>query len=100
VGKVWARLQRTRPPSQLYGRYLWPNEIELNLVEGGTTFDQSPRELRTSSEVCSLVSIDLLGRTGLARLHLRVRFAVTDENANVKYGPGRASQDLWTGGNA
>jgi hypothetical protein len=54
----------------------------------------------TSSEVCSLVSIDLVGRTGLARLHLRVRFGVTDENANVKCGPGRASQDQWTGGNA
>jgi hypothetical protein len=54
----------------------------------------------TSSEVRSLVSIDLLGRTGLARLHLRVRFGVADENANVKCRPDRASQDLWTGGNA
>jgi hypothetical protein len=54
----------------------------------------------TSSEVRSLGSIDLLGRTGPARLHLRVRFGVTDENANVKCRPGRASQDLWTGGNA
>src|ERR1700682_370360 len=27
----------------------------------------------------SLASIDLLGRTGLARLHLRVRFEVADE---------------------
>jgi len=54
----------------------------------------------TSSEVRSLVSIDLLGRTGLARLHLRVRFGVADENANVKCWPGRASLDLWTGGSA
>jgi hypothetical protein len=54
----------------------------------------------TSSDVRCLVSVDLVGRTGLARLHLRVRFGVTDENANVKGRPGRASQDLWTGGNA
>ena len=33
----------------------------------------------TASEVRALVRIDLLGRTGLARLHLRVRFDVTDE---------------------
>ena len=52
----------------------------------------------TSSEVHSLVSIDLLGRTGRARLRLRVRFAVTDDSANVERWPGRAGLDLWKGG--
>ena len=53
-----------------------------------------------SSEVRSLVPIDLLGRIGLARLHLRVRFGVTDESANVKRRPCRARLDQWMGGNA
>jgi hypothetical protein len=53
-----------------------------------------------SAPVCSLVSIDLLGRTGLARLHLRVRFAVTDEMPTLSMGPVGPSQDLWTGGSA
>jgi hypothetical protein len=48
-----------------------------------------------SSEVRSLVRIDLLGRTGPARLHLRVRFGVTDEMPTLG-----VSLDLWTGGNA
>jgi hypothetical protein len=52
----------------------------------------------TSSEVHSLLSIDLLGRTGRARLRLRVRFAVTDDSANVERWPARAGLDLWKGG--
>ena len=39
-----------------------------------------------SSEVRSLVRIDLSGRTGLARLHLRVRFGVTDEVRTLSVG--------------
>ena len=53
-----------------------------------------------SSDVYYLAPIDLVGRIGLARLHLRVRFGVTDESANVKRRPCRARLDLWTGGNA
>jgi hypothetical protein len=53
-----------------------------------------------SSDVYSLAPIDLVGRTSPARLHLRVRFGVTDESANVKRRPCRARPDLWTGGNA
>ena len=48
-----------------------------------------------SSEVRSLVRIDLLGRTGPARLHLRVRFGVTDEMPTLG-----VSLVLRTGGNA
>ena len=33
-----------------------------------------------------LAPIDLLGRTGLARLHLRVRFGVTDEVRTLSVG--------------
>ena len=51
-----------------------------------------------SSEVRSLVSIDLLGRTGLARLHLRVRFGLTDKLP--AFGCLEVSLDLWNGGNA
>jgi len=51
-----------------------------------------------SSEVRSLVSIDLLGRTALARLHLRVRFGLTDKLP--AFGSLEVSLDLWTGGNA
>jgi hypothetical protein len=50
-----------------------------------------------SSEVRSLVRIDLLGRTGLARLHLWTRFGVSGKLPAL----GAGSQlDLWTGGNA
>ena len=48
-----------------------------------------------SSEVRSLVSIDLLGRTGPARLQLRVRFGVADEMPTLG-----VSLVLRTGGNA
>ena len=51
-----------------------------------------------SSEVRSLVSIDLSGRTGLARLHLRVRFGLTDKLP--AFGCLEVSLDLWNGGNA
>ena len=52
----------------------------------------------TASEVRSLVRIDLLGRTGPARLHLRVRFGLTDKLP--AFGCLEVSLDLWTGGNA
>lgn len=52
----------------------------------------------TSSDVSSLVRLDLLGRTGLAKLRLRVRFGVTDYSANVERWPARAGLDLWSGG--
>ena len=42
--------------------------------------------------------LDLLGRTGRARLRLRVRFGVTDDSVNVERWPARAGLDLWNGG--
>ena len=45
----------------------------------GTACGRRMRCSATASEVRSLVRIGLLGRTGPARLHLRVRFDVTDE---------------------
>jgi hypothetical protein len=44
------------------------------------------------------VRLDLLGRTGLARFRLRVRFGVTDDSANIERWPSRADLDLWSGG--
>jgi hypothetical protein len=58
------------------------------------------RPLRCVFRRVFLAPIDLVGRTSPARLHLRVRFGVTDESANVKRRPCRARLDLWTGGNA
>jgi hypothetical protein len=59
---------------------------------------RSERLSATSSDVRSLVSLDLLGRTGLARLRLRVRFGVTDDSANIERWPARAGLDLRSGG--
>jgi hypothetical protein len=46
------------------------------------------------------IRLDLLGRTGLARFRLRVRFGVTDDSAKVERWPSRADLDLWSGGKA
>jgi hypothetical protein len=46
-----------------------------------------------STEVRSLVRIDLLGRTGLARLHLRVRFDVSGKLPALGAGSQSGSMD-------
>jgi hypothetical protein len=51
-----------------------------------------------SSDVGSLVPLDLLGRIDPAKLRPRVRFGVTDEGAKVERWPARAGLDLWSGG--
>ena len=70
-------------------------------VEGrhaGTACARRKRLAATSSDVRSLVPLDLLGRTGPARLRLLVRFGVTDDSANVECWPARAGLGLWNGG--
>jgi hypothetical protein len=64
----------------------------------GTACARRKRLAATSSDVRSLVPLDLLGRTGPARLRLLVRFGVTDESVNVERWPARAGLDLWNGG--
>jgi hypothetical protein len=64
----------------------------------GTADGRRMRCSATASEVRSPCPIDLLGRTGLARLHLRVRFGLTDKLPAL--GSLEVSLDLWTGGNA
>ena len=66
----------------------------------GTACGRASGRSAASSDAYSLAPIDLVGRTSPERLHLRVRFGVTDESANVKRRPCRAHLDLWTGGNA
>jgi hypothetical protein len=70
-----------------------------NTVEGrhaGTTCGRGKSAPPSLLPKCvPLVRIDLLGRTGPPRLHLRVRFGVTDEMPTLG-----VSLDLWTGGNA
>ena len=52
---------------------------------------------RYSSDVHCLVRLDLLGRTGPARLRLRVRFGVTDDMPTLSLArSGRL--DPWNGG--
>jgi hypothetical protein len=54
--------------------------------------------------VRSTVRLDLVGQTRLARLHLRVRFGITDDSANVESTVPtlsiglRADLDVWSGG--
>src|ERR1700761_3031169 len=60
--------------------------LTARATHAGTACARRKRLSPTSSDVRSLVPLDLLGRTGPARLRLRVRFGVTDDMPTLSVG--------------